>query len=222
MITRTHSRDVYSFRDTAQTLPPCCSKYIKVHRGRLCLLKVQVRTLHEPLVYYYRAVGMYERTPCDHAHPSCFPLELISSGCFYYYSTHTHTHTSATWLVLDSSEMLRSLGMPGVSSPGGGVDAGRAAGGTSTTTVNQHHLLRRPQLLPNQRRWRHLRGLSYCWAVDGEKRGIVMFCFVKEMSPSSVETLTNKLQNNLKKPQICQDTKRCSSFNQSWVVSDNI
>ncbi len=47
-----------------------------------------------------------------------------------------------------------------------------------------------------------------------------MFCFVKEMSPSSVETLTNKLQNKLEKPQICQDTKSCSSFKQSWVVTD--
>lgn len=137
MITRTHSREEFSFRDTAQILLPCCSKYIQVHRGRLRLPKVRVHE-REPSVYYYRAVGMYERTPRDQAHPSRVPLELISSGCFYklpfskYYSTHTHT--SAAWLVLDSSEMLRRFwGSLGVSSPWGArVDAGGTSSATST------------------------------------------------------------------------------------------
>lgn len=70
-------------------------QYIQVHRDRLYLPKVKVRELSEPSVYYYRAVGMNEWTPQDHAHPSLVPLELISSGCLYktpfskYYSTHT-------------------------------------------------------------------------------------------------------------------------------------
>lgn len=54
-----------------------------------------------------------------------------------YYSTHTHTHTSATWLVLDSSEMLRRFreAWGSVVRGGRGVDAGRAAGGMSSATV---------------------------------------------------------------------------------------